>query len=173
MKRKRSKELSAIAQRFAQWRRESGGRGSRISADADPGVDGAGSEHVVVKGEEPGVDNSAQRPACGISGGEPFTQAPIDGLEVMERGLSLADLHLGGGEALRAGPLGQPSDNEGLAAAVLASHGLETGAPGGHRGQLLVEGTGESIGADGERIEPPLGDGAAPKGINDLAAALR
>ena len=33
MERKGSRELSAVAQRFAQWRKQSGGRGSRIPAD--------------------------------------------------------------------------------------------------------------------------------------------
>ncbi len=81
---------------------------------------------------------------------------------MVERGLALADLHLGGGEAGGTGPLGQPAHGEGLARAVLAPDGLEPGPAGGHVAQVVVEGLGEALGTDGEGGEAALGDRSPP-----------
>ena len=87
---------------------------------------------------------------------EPFAQPPVDGLEVVQRRLGLGDLHLGGGEALAAGPLGQPAGDERLAGAVLAADRLEHGAAGGDGRSSSSKARGEAVEADGEHVEPAL-----------------
>ncbi len=70
---------------------------------------------------------------------EPLAQPPVHGLEVMQRRLALADLHLGRGEPGGPSPLGEPAHGERLARSLLAPDRLEPGRPGATRCELVVE----------------------------------
>jgi len=89
--------------------------------------DGALGQGVLLQGVEPGVDDVPQGALRGVGRGQPLAQPAVDGLQAVQRRLRLGHLHLGGGEAQLAGPVGQPAGEEGLAAAVVAADGLEHG----------------------------------------------
>src|SRR5699024_9006052 len=95
---------------------------------------------------------------------------PVDGLELVQRGLGLGDLHLGGGEAAAQRGLGEVAGEEGLAAAVFAAHRLDHGASVADLVELGRQRLGEVVQADGELVESLGWDGAAAQRSDDVVA---
>jgi hypothetical protein len=90
---------------------------------------------------------------------------------LVQRGLGLADLHLGGREARRLRAVLQPAREEGLAAAVVAAHGLEHPvARGGHR-EVFVGRALEAVEARRERLDAAARNGSVAQRGDDLTAA--
>ncbi len=141
------------------------GRVGRVGRPSD--------ENVLLQRVEPGIDDGAQRARRERRGAQAFGEAPVDGLQPVQRRLVLGDLHLGGGQVHPAGPVGEPAGEEPLAGAVLPAHRLEHRAAGGHRGQVVADGGLEPAETDGEQIEPGFGDHAAAQRVEDLAAPGR
>ena len=89
----------------------------------------AGVQRVLLHREQPGVD---QRPQCTggvLRGGQPFDDAAIDLLQVVQRRLAFGDLDLGGGEPALLGSLRQPAGEERLTGAVLPATALNIAPP--------------------------------------------
>jgi hypothetical protein len=132
------------------------------------GVEPALGQGVLLQRVEPGVDDVPQSPPRGVGRGQPLTQPAVDCLQAVQRRFRLGDLHLRGGEAQPAGPVGQPAGEEGLAAAVVPADGLEHGPPAPDGQQFLLQGWPEAFQTYGEGVEAAVRDGAATQSIDDL-----
>lgn len=80
---------------------------------------------VGLEGEQPGIQDRAERARRERRGPQRFPDPPVDGLKLVQRSLSLGDLHLGGGEGPTQRPLGDVAGEERLTGAVFAPHRLE------------------------------------------------
>jgi len=129
-------------------------------------------EDVLFEREEPAIDHAPQRALGGVPGRQPLGESSIDCFETVERGICLRDLNLGHCEATPFRTLLEPTREEGLAAAVLASDGLEDASPGLHLGELLVERRLEALQVDGEGVEARARNRSAPERVDDLLASL-
>lgn len=127
--------------------------------------------HLLLKGVEPPVDHRAQRAGRFGRGGQPLGEPTVDGLQLVQRGLRLGDLDLGGGEPGPFGAFGEPACEEGLAGPVLSANSVEGRATRCDRGDPLIQGGRETVQAHREQVESCLRHGAAPQGVDDLAAA--
>ena len=94
------------------------------------GLDHFRCEDILLEGVEPAVDDLPECRWRELRGREVLSDAAIDGLELVERCLGLADLHLGRCEPCAPSPLDEPPREERLACPVLAAHRLEYGATG-------------------------------------------
>ena len=140
----------------------------RVAGTLQPGI---GVQYVGFEGEQPRVEDGAERAGRDRRSPHRLGDPPVDGLQPVQRGLGLGDLHLGGREPAAQRPLGQVPGEEGLAGSVLAADRLEGGPSGGDRVELVVEGGGEPVESHGEQVEPCLRDGPAPQRPDDLSAA--
>jgi len=130
-----------------------------------------GSDGVRLEGEQPAVQARPERARRDGRGPQRLRDAPVDRLEAVQRGLGLADLHLGARPAPPQRTLGQMPGEERLARAVLAANGLEDRRSAGHCVQCGVECRAEAVEPDGEQVQPVGGHGAAAQRIDHLAAA--
>ena len=96
----------------------------RIVSSTSPAASTSSSS---VKNQPSTID--AQRPAAGGAGGQPLDEPAVHRLEAVQRRLALGDLHLGRGQALAPGPLGEPAGEEGLAAPYSPRTALNTPWP--------------------------------------------
>lgn len=133
--------------------------------------DGAAAECLLLQGVEPGVDDGTQGGGLVGGGGEAFGEPAVDGLQAVQRGLGLGDLHLADGQSAAFGAFGEPPGEERFTGSVFAAQGVEGGSAAGDGRQVVVEGGLEAVQADGEQAESRLRYGAAPQGVDDVASA--
>ena len=95
-------------------------------------------QDVFLQGVEPAIDHVAKGTLRCVGRRESFHQPTIHGLQAVQRGFGLGDLDLGRGESQLPGTIGQPTCEEGLAAAVVAADRLEHTAAGGDLAQFLL-----------------------------------
>ena len=131
-------------------------------------------QHVLLQRIEPVVEDRAEGTLVRVRGREALRETTVHGLQAVQRRLRFGNLDLCRSIPLALRPLLQPAHEEGLAAAVLAAHGLEGSAPRRHRSQLVVQRRGRT----GPRptantLEPLARHGSAPEGVHDIASSLR
>ena len=129
-----------------------------------PGQAGIGGGYVGLQREQPGIQHRAERARREGGRAKGLADPPVDGLQLVQRGLGLGDLHLRGGESSAQGPFGQVTGEEGLAGAVLATDGLERGAAPGHGVQVCVQGRSEALQPDGQQVQAVRRDSASAAG---------
>ena len=128
---------------------------------------------VGLEGEEPAIEHRAKGTRRDGGRSQGLGDATVDGLQTVERGLRLADLHLGRGPPLTKRSLGQVASEEGLAGTIFPADGLEDSRATGDRLQLSTQSRLEGGQPDRKEIQAIGGHGAAPQGVDDLATPSR
>ena len=119
---------------------------------------------------DPAIDDVAERAARARAGAELLDDLAIDVVELVKVEIVVGDDDEARREALRLGVEHREARHEGLAAAVAAAQELEDALASRREleepadlGALLLD-------ADGERLQPALGDDAGAKPFEDVLA---
>ena len=122
---------------------------------------------------EPAIDDRPVSPEKTVGSRKLLHGSPVDGLQAVKRGFSLGYLDFRGGESLFLGRLLHPACKEGLSATILSTNRLEDRTALRYIPKFTRNDVLETVQADSEEIESPLGHGPLPQGGHDLSASFR
>ena len=130
-------------------------------------------QYVLFKREKPAVNNVSQGTLRTVGSGESLGQSSVYCLQTVQRSLRFGDLNLRRREALLPRGVCQPACKERLAAAVLATHGLEESTACADAPQFFLQNFFKATKTDGECVETVPWDRAATQSVDDFLTTLR